>query len=421
MQQENEGSNMEVNTAAGLNVGQILREAREQQGLSVNDVANRIKFAPKQIEWLEADDFVKLPEAAFVRGFVRSYARLLNLDTVNLIASLPSTHAQASSRQEVKSVDIPLPTGLSAHRYNILWLAAALIVALSLAVFERMHNRLPEKVETVADGTTVQQLELPAGNVPNEPVQLPAQSVDATPVAEPRQIAKTEEHSGQLAGKQVAGKQVAPEPVLPQPEHVSEAVKPAQPSQKIIPKTVKQAAIQPEKPVAHQAAKQVEKPVTQEVTQTENTPESQKTIEPPKKNAEKQAEEARPSFLQRLFAKKPAPVNTAPETQQADSNETVKTVPAPDDSHPIAKAESSGVEHALRIEFDEDAWLEIKDSNDKALISRMHTAGSLVRVTGKAPLLVVIGNSKAVRLFDNGKKINLERYTTGDVARVKLK
>jgi hypothetical protein len=33
----------------------------------------------------------------------------------------------------------------------------------------------------------------------------------------------------------------------------------------------------------------------------------------------------------------------------------------------------------------------------------------------------VVGNFKAVRLFDNGKKIKLERYATGDVARVKLK
>lgn len=414
MQQENEGSNMEANTTASLNVGQILREAREQQGLSVNDVANRIKFAPKQIEWLEADDFVRLPEAAFVRGFVRSYARLLNLDSANLIASLPSTHVQASSGQEIKSVEIPLPTGLSAHRYNILWLAAALIVALSLAVFERMHSRLPENVATVVNGSTVQQLELPAGNKPTESVQLPEQVIVTTPVAETREMAKTEDRPEQAVGKQVAT-------ALPEPKHVAETVKPAQPTQQIAPKTVKQAALQPEKLPVHQAVKQVEKSVTQEAKLPEKTPELKKTIEPPKEAVEKQTEEVRPSFLQRLFANKSAPVNPAPETQQADTNETAKTVPGTDESLPIVKAESNGVEHALRIEFDEDAWLEIKDSNDKALISRMHTAGSLVRVTGKAPLLVVIGNSKAVRLFDNGKKINLERYTTGDVARIKLK
>ena len=55
----------------------MLREARERLGLSVADVAAQIKFAPRQIEALEADDFKHLPEAAFLRGFVRSYAKIL--------------------------------------------------------------------------------------------------------------------------------------------------------------------------------------------------------------------------------------------------------------------------------------------------------------------------------------------------------
>jgi hypothetical protein len=44
-----------------------------------------------------------------------------------------------------------------------------------------------------------------------------------------------------------------------------------------------------------------------------------------------------------------------------------------------------------------------------------------MRLTGKSPMMVVIGNVRAVRLFDNGKQINLERYTTADVAKVTLK
>src|SRR5512138_102400 len=75
---------------AVLNVGMMLREARERMGLSVQDVAERIKFAPKQVEALEANDFAHLPEAAFLRGFVRSYARMLQLDEAALIAALPA-------------------------------------------------------------------------------------------------------------------------------------------------------------------------------------------------------------------------------------------------------------------------------------------------------------------------------------------
>jgi hypothetical protein len=34
---------------------------------------------------------------------------------------------------------------------------------------------------------------------------------------------------------------------------------------------------------------------------------------------------------------------------------------------------------------------------------------------------LTLGNAHAVRLFDNGKQVNLERYTTAEVAKVKLK
>lgn len=65
--------------------GGALRTAREKQGLSLNDVAAKLKISTKQIEAIEADDFSKLPEAIIVRGFIRNYAKLLKLDTEPLL------------------------------------------------------------------------------------------------------------------------------------------------------------------------------------------------------------------------------------------------------------------------------------------------------------------------------------------------
>lgn len=68
--------------------GSQLRAAREARGQSVADVAQAIKFGPRQIEALEADDYSALPAPPFVRGFVRSYAKFLKLDPVPLVALL---------------------------------------------------------------------------------------------------------------------------------------------------------------------------------------------------------------------------------------------------------------------------------------------------------------------------------------------
>lgn len=74
-----------------VRVGAELRAARERAGLSVIDVAQRLKFAARQIEALEADNIDALPGLTFVRGFVRSYAKMLGLDADHLVAALEGT------------------------------------------------------------------------------------------------------------------------------------------------------------------------------------------------------------------------------------------------------------------------------------------------------------------------------------------
>ena len=60
--------------------GAALRAAREAAGLSIDDVAQQLKLAPRQVQALEDDDYARLPGRTFVRGFVRNYARFVRLD-----------------------------------------------------------------------------------------------------------------------------------------------------------------------------------------------------------------------------------------------------------------------------------------------------------------------------------------------------
>src|ERR1017187_7735391 len=121
-----------ADTTPLISAGKMLSEARILQGLSVTDVAGRIKFAPRQVEALEADDFEKLPELTFVRGFVRSYARLLHLDEVAVLNALPQTAKQPV--QLKGATEVPFPTAQSARRINVVWLSAALGLAVLLGV-----------------------------------------------------------------------------------------------------------------------------------------------------------------------------------------------------------------------------------------------------------------------------------------------
>ena len=117
-----------------FSVGTALRDARTRLGLSVAEVSHHVKFAPRQIEALEADDFDHLPETAFLRGFVRSYARLLQLDSAPLLAALPRPPQQFVSQEEKVQTEAPYPNIITERKQNIIWLAAALVIAIALAI-----------------------------------------------------------------------------------------------------------------------------------------------------------------------------------------------------------------------------------------------------------------------------------------------
>ena len=73
--------------------GAMLRSAREAAGLSVDDVAQQLKLAPRQVQALEQDDFQRLPGRTFARGFARNYARFIQLDPDAVLALMPATES----------------------------------------------------------------------------------------------------------------------------------------------------------------------------------------------------------------------------------------------------------------------------------------------------------------------------------------
>ncbi len=63
-----------------MHIGRSLREARENRGLSLDDVERALKIRPRHLDALEQERFDLLPGDAYVRGFLRSYADFLGLE-----------------------------------------------------------------------------------------------------------------------------------------------------------------------------------------------------------------------------------------------------------------------------------------------------------------------------------------------------
>ncbi|HEU0219712.1 MAG TPA: RodZ domain-containing protein [Gallionella sp.] len=205
-----------------VSLGKTLREARERLGMSVADVANQIKLAPRQIEALEAEDFRHLPEMPFVRGFVRGYAKLLQLDAQPLLASLPQASADLVQLTPA-SVEAPFPSAHSPQRQNLMWLGAALLLSVLVVAFAVWHFTAPPAKPEAA------QVETPV----SKPDKM--QIIQASSVAEAGAIARPATKAARSAAEATpspvpVAKTPVP-PVAPQTPPAKPAVQPDVPLQ----------------------------------------------------------------------------------------------------------------------------------------------------------------------------------------------
>ena len=117
--------------------GARLKAARETAGLSLDQAAQQLKLAPRQVKALEDEDFAHLPGRTFTRGFVRNYARLLNLAAEDLLALMPdASHAPALNAPTLQSTGTmiaELPSRENGKPGLARWLIPLVLVACVVA------------------------------------------------------------------------------------------------------------------------------------------------------------------------------------------------------------------------------------------------------------------------------------------------
>ncbi|GAM00022.1 helix-turn-helix domain-containing protein [Sphingomonas parapaucimobilis] len=68
--------------AAPARAGDVLRTAREAQGLSLGDIGARTRIPSRHLAAIEASDYQSLPSATYAVGFAKAYARAVGADEV---------------------------------------------------------------------------------------------------------------------------------------------------------------------------------------------------------------------------------------------------------------------------------------------------------------------------------------------------
>ncbi|HSH54944.1 MAG TPA: RodZ domain-containing protein [Methylotenera sp.] len=178
-------------------LGEMLLAARNAKKLTQKDVSNNLRISIKQISALENNDFSALPEAMITRGFIRNYARLLDLDADPLLDSYRArVPGKSPSALSVQSSMYQVMSGKDSQPW-LKYILGSILVLLFLLAWIFYIDYMPKPAKpSVGKPSEVVDATPPSTEMPLPEIALPAAErlagMDAPAVTDPAALAATE-------------------------------------------------------------------------------------------------------------------------------------------------------------------------------------------------------------------------------------
>ncbi|GMQ76916.1 MAG: DUF4115 domain-containing protein [Gammaproteobacteria bacterium] len=368
--------------------GQRLREAREAAQLTVAEVASRLRLGPQVLERLENDDYEQLHGPTFVRGYLSSYARLLDLPEGPILEAYerhgygpPALVSELMRKPEAHISDFPVRM--------VTYVIAGLLVILVVLWWQ---SRQPEpgtleRADTAAE--SVQQTSAPSATGGSStgaevPPASPASPALQDDTASAAPSPETVEPAAADAASEATGESDARQPrvaMLDQQSTGSEAV--------------------------HMNA-----PPSEDALDGESGPQAQTSAQsdatPSAIAAEPTGEAAGPTEREVAATEATSSAGGAATTTVAGVEEQVAPAPRP---MPLPGSD------VLAIQLTTESWVEIYDRGGGRLYYSLAREGSEVVVRGAGPMRVLLGDVEGAAVAYNGEPFDMSRYQGRSVVR----
>jgi cytoskeleton protein RodZ len=155
-------------------VGELLRAAREEKGLSLEDIAAQTRIPQRHLESIEAAEWDKLPAPTYTSGFAKSYASAVGLDRVEIGEQL---RAEMGGQGSIPPAEVFEPADPARTMPKGLVLGAIAAVILLVLVMSWLNRRSLEQPDDspMASSQTAAPPAPAQRAVPTPPAAAPAQ------------------------------------------------------------------------------------------------------------------------------------------------------------------------------------------------------------------------------------------------------
>ncbi|MFN7836309.1 MAG: helix-turn-helix domain-containing protein [Burkholderiaceae bacterium] len=424
-----------------------LKIRRERMGLSVGDVCSRLKMTPRQIHAMENGSTEGLPPGGYARAFVKSYARLLELDPDAVASALLGSLEESpihtefpinnkfQRRASADEIEIRMPSeqpasatpqrstsasdGFGGQIHDGLSravLVLALLGGLGLAGYRWGQDALAFAQEQWLLWQTQAQTATPelsiAQSMPPETNVAPANLETAESAAE--QLAQAEPLPTPSVGadETLVSSTVAYDPRLAAAETGDRFGNSAIPAKKALADVAafkNDASSGTVRGVVSGASGDMAEPAPDTAAGRTRT-----TLVGVK------AEPKPPPYNSRIVGDDISAASPSASAAVAASPVISPMAPAVSNPGTPSGALGSGRPPSLRMTFYERCWVTVRDRNGNVLLSQMNDPGTEKVVEGKGPFKVILGNAHEVKVRHRGKIVDLAPYIREDVARVTL-
>lgn len=362
-------------------VGQALQEAREAQGLSLEDVAKAMKLSNSTIRRLESEDWEGMQAPVYVRGYIRSYAHLVGLDEHSLLSLYNVVDVRTEPRIELTAVE----GGYKGFR--TFWVFASVALAVVAVVVVGLLLVFPESeegsvesgvAEAGEDAPAAVEVVPPAVEVAPAAVEVTPAAVEIAPVAVEGAPAAVED--APAAVQQGDAAPTAPA-VLAEPEaEATQEVPPLVPMQEVSADDGAAAAAEPVAAVAD---------LTEDAEQAAEAAQGDST---PQLGADQSA---------------PSPFNSNRlEDPPVEALGVFRLTPLGDDE--------------IELLFSDRCWVEVKNLDGDFLYAALGEPNDRRLLVGQGPFDIKLGYSPGVELRFNGAPVPLAPHTRDRVATLVL-
>jgi cytoskeleton protein RodZ len=403
-----------VNPSSGL-PGSLLRQAREEKGLTIEEMSAISNLTKQVIRGIESDDYSELAGLSFVRGYLKLYAKKLGVNESDVIEPFDRWKAVQSGEpvQTNSSSAISVQEPSSGPSRGVIIAAGVLVVVLisAGAVISYMDSGKSEP-EISAVLPQSESSDVSVATTPEPSKETTAdQNLDQTvDVADEKDSGPSlnESMESQAPVVEIATESSAsaePEAAAAaEPEQVAQ-VEPVQIEKQPEP----EKAVEPVEPKVEKAEK-VEERVTEKV---ENNDEKPVLVSPSNLNQGGRV-------IAEASGLAPAPTGPVQTTQVSPGQDDGLRVLSETVTGPSSDQLAMGTQGRLEIVFTGDSWVEVRDARGRLVLADLMTPEKVVDLETYGPIEVLVGAVSVSTVTFNGETQDLKKKAYQDVARITL-